>query len=261
MIYETILFEKVDGVSTITLNRPESLNAINFEMAQELLRATKECEGKEVRAVVIRGSGRAFCAGGDVKAMRETLPRQGEFLRRTAGILHELILALRALKKPVIASISGPAAGAGFSLALACDLRIASEKTSFNTAYVRIGLSPDGSGTYFLPKYVGLGKACELFFLGNTIDAKEAERLGLVNKVVPEDDLESTTMELARRLAEGPTLAIGQTKLLIDLSFTEALGSQLDKELENLVRCSETQDFVEGISAFFEKRRPTFQGM
>ncbi|MFQ6059124.1 MAG: enoyl-CoA hydratase/isomerase family protein [Anaerolineae bacterium] len=262
-MYETILFTIEEGVATITLNRPESLNALNQQMAEELLDALERCKQDAVRAVVIKGAGRGFCAGGDVRAMRELVEKGApeEFFRDALGAVHQAILAIRNLPKPVLASIHGFASGAGFNLALACDLRIATETARFNQAFVRLGLIPDAGGTFFLPRMVGLGKASELFFSGEFLDAPEALRLGFLNRVVPEGELESATRELATRLAKGPTLAIGRIKALINQGLVATdLASHLEREQQAQIASSRTEDFQAGVAAFFEKREPEFKG-
>src|SRR4051794_40263249 len=198
--YETILYALDEGVLTITLNRPDVLNAFNRKMTDEIQDALKKAErDPQVRCIVIGGAGRAFSSGEDLKA------RQAEGTTGFASTLRErynpIILKMRNIEKPVIASVNGVAAGAGCSLALACDLRIASEKASFIEAFARVGLVPDSGASFFLPRLVGLGKALEMALTGDAVDAQEAYRIGLVNKVVPPDQLESATQELAGRLA------------------------------------------------------------
>lgn len=262
MNYETIIFKKEDGVATITLNRPDVLNALNYQMAEDLFEAIKKCgEDAAIKTVVITGAGRAFCAGGDVNAMRASFDDSpAAFIKGLTKRAHKAILGIRNLKKPVIVSINGFATGIGFTMTLACDLRVASEKAYFSSGFIRVGLIPDGGGTYFLPRLVGLGKATELFFTSDVIDANEALKLGIVNKVVPEDDLERSTKELAIKLAKGPPLAIAKTKALINQGLTSDIESQLENERQAQILSSQTDDFKEGLTAFFEKREPKFQG-
>lgn len=260
MNYETIIFKKEDGIATITLNRPDRLNAITIQMAEELLDVIDDCHrDADVRAVVISGAGRAFCSGADIKSDASTASPP-EHIAKITEILHRLILEIRNLKKPVIASIRGHASGAGFSLVMACDLAIASENAKFNLAFVKIGLVPDLGATYFLPRLAGAKKSNELFFTGDFIDAKEAENIGIVNKVVSDEDLERETMKLAARLAKGPTLAIGRTKALINEGFTNTLKTQMENERQNQIMSAGTEDYAEGVSAFLEKREPKFKG-
>ena len=262
MNYETIIFKKENGVATITLNRPNRLNALDHKTSEELLDSIEKCgKDDEIRAVVITGAGRAFSSGGDVKSFDPSVHETVDnFIKELTERVHKVILAIRNLEKPVIASINGIASGAGSSLALACDIRIASESARFNQAFIKIGLAPDSGATYFLPRLIGTGKASELFFTGDFVDAKEAEKMGIVNRVVPEGELGRTTEELATRLAKGPTLAMGRTKRLINLAFTNTLESQLENELQAQVASASTKDFIEGVTAFLGKREPKFEG-
>jgi 2-(1,2-epoxy-1,2-dihydrophenyl)acetyl-CoA isomerase len=231
MNWQTILLvEKQGGVIWITLNRPDRLNAINLPMAKELLEAVRACGGNdEVRAVVISGAGRAFCSGSDLKFDPGLLEPE-KLTAEITELLNSLILGIRGIQKPVIASVKGSVSGAGFSLLLACDLAIAAANAKFNMAFIKIGVTPDLGATYFLPRHMGLKRASELFFTGEVITAQEAAEFGIVNKVVPEDDLEEATGDLATRLARGPTLAIGRTKSLINQGFLNTLEQQLVNE-------------------------------
>ncbi len=260
--YRTIIFEVEEGVATITLNRPESLNALNQEMGRELLAALRECGSREdIRAVVIKGAGRGFSSGGDIKAMLKVFDQVPSlFFTTDLASLHEVTLAIRELPKPVIAAVHGYAAGAGMNLALACDLRVAAASARFVEAFVNMGLVPDMGGTYFLPRFVGPGKAAELFFTGQPIDADEAHRLGIVNRVVADEELGKAAMDLARQLARGPTLALARTKALLNRAFEQGLARQLDDELQGQVYCSGTEDFQAAVRAFVEKRPVTFKG-
>ncbi|MFQ6014025.1 MAG: enoyl-CoA hydratase/isomerase family protein [Anaerolineae bacterium] len=263
MSYETILFSVEEDVATIVLNRPERLNALNQKMAEEMRDAIQKCaDDPGVRAVVIKGAGRAFSSGGDLKAMKEAIEKEesADFFKAPLRAIHELVLAIRNLPKPVLASINGVAAGAGLNMALACDLRIAAESAKFTQAFVNVGLIPDASGTYFLPRLIGLAKATQLFFSGEIVDAHQAEKLGLVNKVVADDRLEEATWEWATRLARGPTQALGRMKELLNQSLNADLKSQLKRERQAQQKSGETEDFIEGLRAFFEKREPRFQG-
>lgn len=260
MTEQGVLVEKAEGVATIVLNRPDALNTMDWDLTEGLLRAAEECEvDPAVRVVVIGGAGRAFCAGGDLRAMvgsKEADPPG--YLRRLTLLLHPAISCLARMPKPVIARVQGAASGAGMSLVLACDLAIAGQSARFSTAYMRVALSPDGSSTYFLPRLVGLKKALELFFLGEAFDAAEALRLGLVNRVVPDAELEGATLEIARRLARGPALAMAKAKELVYRSLGESLESQMENERRAIVLCADTDDFREGAQAFFERREPRF---
>ncbi len=262
MRYKTIILEKEDGVATITLNRPASFNALNFEMGKELVDAIEKCtKDVGVKVLVVTGAGKAFCSGGDLKAAKEWSGNNfGDFFRQLTKFLDRVILDIRMVPKPVIASVNGPAAGAGFSLALACDLRIASDKALFRQAFTSVGLVPDCGWTFHLPKLVGLGKASELVFLDKVLTAEEAEKLGLVSHVVPEAKLKEVTSEVAEQLARGPSLAFARAKALLNSVWTSSLESQLENERQKIALSGETKDFREALSAFFEKRKPKFSG-
>src|SRR6202165_4162351 len=239
---EQIKIAEDDGIVTITLNRPERLNAFVGHMRRDLAEALEEAgSDPHVRVVIITGEGRAFCAGGDVQFMAELVERHdAEEFSRILGAARRVILAIRQMTKPVIASIEGPASGAGFNLALACDLRIASESATFCQSFVKLGFHPDWGGTYFLPRIVPSNIACKLFFLGDTIDANEALRLGLVNRVVAPDQLEAETQKLAARLREGPAVSIAAAKHAVYASEHDTLDKMLQYEVEAQVRCFES---------------------
>lgn len=258
MADEYIIFKKENGIATITLNRPERLNAIHVDMAKELFSALTACEMDEnVRAVVITGSGRSFCAGGDVDAKNKDA-NLSDLAAENIGALNKVILKIRDIKKPVIASIRGNASGAGFSLVLPCDFAIASETAKFNLAFIRIAATPDLGVTYFLPRLIGIKRASMLFFTGDMIDAVQAEYLGVVNRMVPDNQLEKETQALAAKLAKGPSLAMARTKKLINDAEVNSLEDQLKNELKIGVLSPQTEDFQEGMKAFLEKRRPVF---
>ena len=248
-----------DGVLTLTLNRPEVLNAITPALLDEVTESLREAAaGRSVRAVVITGAGRGFCSGQDLRAAA------GEGGLDVGAILREhyapAIRAIRSMDQPVVAAVNGVAAGAGFSLALACDLRIAAESASFVQAFVRIGLIPDLASTYFLPRLIGPARAAELMMLGETVDAARALALGIVNRVVPDAALAATAAELAGRLARGPR-SIGLTKRALEFSHENDLETQLAVEERLQTEATTTSDFVEGVSAFLEKRQATFTGL
>lgn len=251
------------GILTVTLNRPEKRNAFGGHMRRDLAEAMERAaRDASIRVVVINGAGAAFCAGGDVARMSEL--KEDEFGRdefsRTLGSARRVVTTIRTMAKPVLASISGMAAGAGFNLALACDIRIASESARFTQSFVKIGLHPDWGGTYFLPRIVPPNIACELFFLGDAIDAGEAYRLGLVNRVVPDEELETETRKLAERLRNAPPASIAAAKLAVYKSTDATLDEMLQYETEAQLRCFATDDAREGIRAFVEKRQPRFMG-
>jgi len=215
----------------------------------------------QVRAVIITGAGRAFCAGGDVHFMAELVERADtEEFARLLGAARRVILAIRQMTKPVIASVNGPASGAGFNLALACDLRIASRDATFSQSFVKIGFHPDWGGTYFLPRMVTSNLACEMFFLGDPITANEAYRLGLLNRVVDPDQLEAETRKLAERLRDSAAVSIAAAKHAVYASEHDNLERMLQYEVEAQIRCFESEDGREGVRAFLEKRSPNFQG-
>ena len=260
MDYQTLILTKKSGIATITLNRPEVLNALNTQLSEELGLAIEEISKDDAtRVLIITGAGRGFCAGGDMK----DLPVNPEDMVASNNALenwHRTLLSIRQLEKPVIASVNGVAVGGGMDLALMCDMRIVSENARFGEAYVRIGGIPDSGGTYLLPHLIGAAKACELLMTGDIIDAIEAERIGLVNKVVPADKLESATMELATRLANGPPRSIGMIKRAIYTSFAQDIESALRYVALMTCLCLSTEDAKEGIAAFAEKRPPVFKG-
>lgn len=258
---DTVIYSVADGVATILFNRPAVMNALDARMIVQLREAAERAEeDARARAVVIRGAGPAFLAGGDVAQFHANLARMPDLVRESAPELHRAILALRRAPKPVLAAVHGAVAGAGLSVMAAADLAIAAEGTKFTTAYGRLGTSPDGGATHFLPRLVGARKALELLLLSDTIDSAEAQRLGLVNRVVAADRLAAESEALARRLAQGPTLAFARIKQLVNETHDQALAAQLNAEVEAFARCAGTSDFAEGVTAFVEKRKPEFKG-
>ncbi len=265
MTNNALLFEVDDAVATLTFNRPEALNTLSPELRTAIVGAVERLEAAtDIRCVVIRGAGSAFMAGGDVKDYYERVGQDREALRdellARIQLLNKAILALRDLRLPVIASVHGAAAGAGLSLMMACDLAIAADDTVFTLAYSRIGASPDCSGSFFLPRLVGLKKAMEIALLGDRFDAEAARTLGIVNWVVPGDELETETRRLAARLASAPTMALAATKMLLNRSLGSSIEAQLDAEAASFAECSMSDDFAEGVRAFVEKRKPQFRG-
>ena len=258
---DTVLYSVADGVATITLNRPRVMNALDAEMIRRLREVTEQVEhDPAARAVVIRGAGPAFLVGGDVAMFHANLSQMAALVREGGAELHRAILALRRAPKPVLASVHGAVAGAGVSLMAAADLAIAAEGTKFTMAYSKIGTSPDGGATYFLPRLVGTRRALELMLLSDTLDAQAALRLGLVNWVIDAEKLAAETAAISRRLAQGATLAFAETKRLVNESHDQALAAQLNAEVEAFARCAGTRDFAEGVTAFVEKRKPEFKG-
>jgi 2-(1,2-epoxy-1,2-dihydrophenyl)acetyl-CoA isomerase len=263
MEYTNIIFSMEENIATITLNRPKSLNSLTAATAREILDALQKCEEQnEIRTVVITGMGRGFSAGGDLKGMEEKLAedRIEDFWYETLPLLNQIILRIQSLSKPVIAAINGVISGGAFNLALACDLRIAVREAKFIQAFANVALGPDMGGSYFLPRYVGVGKALELLFSDKPIVAEEAARLGLVNWVVDASDFEAETKKLAQRLSQGATLTLAATKKLVYEGLNSTLATQLEKEFQTALDCSKTEDYREGITAFFAKSKPQFKG-
>lgn len=260
-MYETLIYEKDGAVATISLNRPKVLNSFNGQMHEEIRDAFDAAfEDDEVRAVVLRGEGRGFSAGADLSEVVESEngdPDLGQYLRETYS---RLVTRIVGIEKPVIASLHGPVYGAGMGIALACDLRIAAESAKFSVAFIKIGLMPDAGVSFFLPRIVGIGRAMEMSMLGEAVEAEEAYRIGLVNKVVGEDELANETAALAGRLADLPTRALGRIKQSVHASFETDLETALEKEAEGQTFCGHTDDHKEGVAAFREKRQANFTG-
>jgi 2-(1,2-epoxy-1,2-dihydrophenyl)acetyl-CoA isomerase len=247
-----------DGaVLTITLNRPDVLNAFNADLHRALAAALKEARASDVRAVVITGAGRGFCVGQDLTEFREA---PGDIGSRLRGNYHPNILAIRALEKPVLAAVNGPAAGAGLSLACACDLRIAADGATFVPAFINIGLVPDSGSTYFVRRLLGTARAFEWLTSGRRLTAAEAHAWGLVSEVVESDKLAGRAAELAAELAAMPTRGIAMTKRLLDRAEHSTLEEQLELEAQLQTAATQTADFSEGVAAFLEKREPRFEG-
>jgi len=277
MQYKTIILEKRSGMAILTFNRPETLNAMNVDMSEETADAIDEIGRDEsTRVIIITGAGKGFCSGADVReelariaGMQEEL---GETTEGGPGTIFERIMQgkptiltipprLRGMDKPVIGAINGIAAGGGFSIALACDLRIASEKAKFSMAFILRGLIPDCGGTFFLPKLIGSAKACELVFTGDIIDVNEAERIGLVNNIVPHEKLMETAEELANKLLKRPPIALKYSKRAIYKGLVEVdLASHLDYEIALNRMCTDSEDFKEAVKSFLEKRESVFKG-
>jgi 2-(1,2-epoxy-1,2-dihydrophenyl)acetyl-CoA isomerase len=260
MAEPTVLVEQADAIATLTLNRPEARNALDLAMREELEAALRALDGDAgVRVLVVRGAGAHFCAGGDVKFMQARRMTAAEGEQRVEA-MNRAILALARFRTPTIAMVDGYAVGAGCNLALACDLVVASDRARFGEVFARLGLVPDGGGTWLLPRRVGLARAKELVFTAEPIPAAEAERIGLVNRVVPAAELAAQTVALARRIADGPPRALAMAKSLL----TRGLGMDLETSLswEALVQgmMIESEDHREGLAAFFEKRSPRFTG-
>lgn len=259
---DVLIETKKDGVLTLTMNRPDRLNALSWDLLSALQSALgRAASDRDVGVVVLAGAGKAFCAGGDVKSMAEGGRTEG-FEARAAGLRQRMEASrfLHDMPKPTIAMIRGACAGAGMSLALACDMRIASDTTKLTTAFAKVGLSGDFGGSYFMTRLVGTAKARELYFTSPILSAAEAHQAGLVNRVVGDADLETETMALARRLADGPRVTLGYIKRNMDAAEHGSLEDVMDLEAMHHTRCTETEDHKEAARAFVEKRAPVFKG-
>jgi len=259
---ERVLVEVEDAIGTLTLNRPERLNAFIGTMRDAIGDGLAELGSRsDVRVVIVTGRGRAFCAGADVRYLNDLLERGAMAEARLlveAG--RRVVRTIVDMPKPVIAALNGPAAGGGANLALACDLRIASERATIGQTFNRIGLAPDWGGSYHLPRLVGPARAAELFFFADMIDARRAERIGMINRVVPHESLLAEARAWAERLAAKPALSLELTKRALRLSRDAALEEMLEFEVEAQMRCFESEDAREGVRAFVEKRPASFGG-
>lgn len=260
---DELLTERTEhGVAYLTLNRPDCLNAFSLAVAEQLSAALSDCaRDPAIRAVVLRGEGRVFSAGGDVKRMLADVTKGEDpaaYFRAPLSSFHAAVLAVRDLPKPVLAAVHGAVAGFAWNLVLACDLVLAQQGTRFAQAFIRLGLSPDGGGTFFLPRLVGYARACELTMLPTEIDADQARAWGLVNWVVPADAFHAKVEEIAGQLATGPAPAIARVKRLLNQQLRSDLGRQLDAERAAQIENSGGDDFREGLTAFVEKRPPDF---
>ena len=256
---DLILFEKREKVGHITLNRPKVYNSFNRPMALQMQQALDDCAtDPNIRAIYITGAGKAFCAGQD---LQEVMADDGPEL---STIINEhynpIVKRLRAIEKPVVCGINGVAAGAGANIALACDITVASEAASFIQAFSKIGLIPDSGGTYTLPRLIGYQKAAALMMLGDKVKAAEAERLGMIYRLVPADELQEVAFGIARQLAEMPTIGLGLTKRALNASITNTWEEQLALEDQLQTMAGNTEDYQEGVNAFLEKRTPEFKG-
>ncbi|MCM3666432.1 enoyl-CoA hydratase-related protein [Mesobacillus subterraneus] len=256
-MFETVLYEVRNQVAYITLNRPDKLNAFTEQLNKEIQTAIKNASrDKEVRALVITGAGRAFCSGEDLAGVSDDMDH-GEVLRKR---YNPMLLELDRCEKPVIAAVNGVAAGAGMSLALACDFRVASEKASFVEAFIHVGLVPDAGNLYYLPRIIGHAKAMELAVFGEKVPAEKARELGLVTEVIPMDKWDEKVAAFAERLANMPTKAIGLIKRNLKASWHSNLEDYLERDAQSQRIAGQTADHKEGVQSFMEKRRPVFKG-
>jgi 2-(1,2-epoxy-1,2-dihydrophenyl)acetyl-CoA isomerase len=260
-VSETVLYDLSDGVATITLNRPEAMNSLTTETKVALREAVTRAAGDPaVRAVVLTGSGRAFCAGQDLREHADNLAAGRGLDGTVRDHYNPIVRTVATMPKPVVAAVNGVAAGAGASLAFACDLIIAAEKASFLMAFTNVGLAPDSGASWTLPRLVGRARAAELLLLAEPVRAQRALEIGLVNQVVPGDELASAARALAGRLAAGPTVAYGAVKAALDHAATHDLAGALEKEAELQDACAETRDHHEATAAFLKKQQPVFEG-
>ena len=259
--YTTLRLTVKDGLATITLDRPEAANAIDLAMGLDLMHAALRCdEDPEIRAVLLTGSGRFFCAGGDLKSFAAAGESMPAHLKEVTTYLHAGVSRCIRMDPPVSGAVNGMAAGAGMSLASSCDVVLAAESAAFTMAYTRVGLTPDGSSTYFLAKAVGLKKALDLTLTNRMLSASEAEAFGIVSRVVADDALMTEATTLGKQLAAGPTRALGAAKRLLHTGWNETLETQMELETRAIADAARTADAQEGIAAFIEKRDPHFTG-
>ncbi|PCJ00428.1 MAG: 2-(1,2-epoxy-1,2-dihydrophenyl)acetyl-CoA isomerase [Flavobacteriales bacterium] len=252
-------FKIENGVGIITLNRPDKFNSFVRQMAFDLQARLDECESnKEVRAIYITGTGKAFCAGQDLAEAID--PEQTQLDKIVEEHYNPIIERLRTIEKPIICGVNGVAAGAGANLALACDITIAGNSVAFIQAFSKIGLIPDSGGTYYLPRLIGMQKSAALMFLGDKVMAEEAVQMGMIYKAVADEELQEIALGIAQKLAKMPTKGIGLTKRLLNESFNNTLTQQLALENEIQTEAGQTYDYQEGVNAFLEKRKPEFKG-
>ena len=263
MNYETIQLETRDAVSVLTLNRPEALNALTVKMGEEFKAAIGDVVASSARAVVLTGAGRAFCAGGDLREMQRMAQSESRFeafFDEPLQLLHECVMLIRETPLPFIAAVNGVATGAGCNFALACDFVLAADSAKFNQAFIKVGLVPDCGGSFILPRLIGWRRATEFMMTGDLMTAGEAAAAGMINAVVPDEELMSRAMAMAERLAQAPTAAIGRIKRMLEAGANNSYEEQLELERQVQIESGQTKDFREGVAAFIEKRSPKFTG-
>ncbi len=260
--YEELIVEKEGHIAIITLNAPKNRNALGVVISTELHKALDECDkDSDVRVIVLKGAGKGFSSGGNLKEMRNTLDDNPDiYMNNLLKAIYTAIPKVQKISKPVIASVHGFAIGAGMTLALACDIVIAADNSNFSVSFVKVGLIAAGHSTLILPKLVSLKKAAELCLIGDSISAKEALDLGLINKIVPQAELETATMEYAKKIAAGPPLAVQATKKMLYNYFKQSEEAQAEEERQTQIKMAKTNDYREGVMSFFEKRKPKFKG-
>lgn len=259
MSFETVNYNLAEDIATITFNRPESLNSLSFQLTKDLSLAIEKAVEDKARAIVLTGAGRAFCSGGDLVGMIE-MQKKGVMLIEPLRQMHKAILQIRETPIPFVAAINGVCAGAGTNFALACDVVIADENAIFNEAFVKIGLSPDCGGSFFLPRVVGEKIAAELMMTGDSINAKRAVEIGMINRVVSAENLLAEATAFAAKLSKQPTAVIGRIKKMMNATFSNNLHAQLDLEETCQIESAASPNFREGVTAFFEKRKANFTG-
>lgn len=261
MSFNTIEFDVTDGVARLTLNRPDAANAFTPEMCAELFEAAIACDERDdIRAVLLTGAGKMFSAGGDLRFFASKGDQLGAALKEMTGHLHAALGRLAHMDAPVVCAVNGMAAGAGFSVAAACDITFAASSARFTLAYTAAGLSPDGSSTWYLPRLIGLRRARDLMLTNRMLSADEALEMGVIDRVVPDDELMDAAMAQATAFAAGPTRAYGATKRLLQDSWANGLETQMDRETRSIADLTRTADAAEGIDAFVNKRTPDFKG-
>jgi len=263
MEFKNIIFQKYNKIATIRLNRPKYFNALDFPLGDELVKALENCQDDEdTRVVVLTGEGKAFCSGGDLRLFKEQLEsgNPSEVVRQLVRVFNTIIHSIRSMPKPVIAAINGALGGGGFTLAAACDMRIAASSAIFRQAYTSVSLVPDGAWTLLVPMLIGLGKATELLLMDPILSAKQALETGLVNQVVDDADLQRVTQETAAKLAKGPTRSFAIAKENLNNAMLGLLERQLELERSGMIKAAKTTDYKEGLTAFFEKREASFTG-
>ncbi|MCA1624654.1 MAG: enoyl-CoA hydratase/isomerase family protein [Acidobacteria bacterium] len=263
MSFETVNYKLQDRAAIITMNRPDALNALSLQLTKDLGESIRKAISDEARAVVLTGAGRAFCSGGDLREMQTMWKREGRieaFLEEPLKVLHDVILLIREMPIPFVAAVNGVCAGAGTNFALACDIVFAAENATFNEAFVRIGLSPDCGGSFFLSRAIGEKLAAEIFMTGETLTAEKALQIGMINRIVSTESLMEEATQMAKKLALAPTGSIGRIKKMLNASFSNDLQTQLDLEHQCQIESGKSNDFKEGVQAFFEKRQPNFTG-